>query len=256
MKSQGRKVWLLTVYRGNIIKKTVIFLKSSESYCVIGRCNELVLIKRNVRRSSGDYQTQMMLCNPSIRKSLLIPRYPIGGFMYVLGFAPHSKDYKIVAISAGRNLDEEPTKASIAVYTLSDQQWSIRNNVVDISCWDIVKHGFSYIAPVVFYFEGAAHWFGKARLVSLNFDSEKFTFMKIPKALNKRERNRYLFLLGDSLAIFSISKERPEIWVMEKGQGNGGVWTKWFSGRSDTDAFYLFNYEWAWSPSKFKYNLL
>ncbi|XP_074264679.1 uncharacterized protein LOC141587140 [Silene latifolia] len=206
----------LTVCRGNILKKSAYFYKRSHGFSVIGRCNELILVTRNVRHRNTGYQKVMILCNPSIRKSLLIPPCPIGDSMYVLGFAPRSKDYKIVAISVGRNQDEEPRKTSVVVYTLSDQQWRIRNNVVDISCWEIKSR-----VPKVFYFQGAAHWFGNTNthLVSLDFDSEKVTSMEIPNALNETKTMRFLFLLGKSLAIFSISKERSGIWVLEQGKG-------------------------------------
>ncbi|XP_074265185.1 uncharacterized protein LOC141587610 [Silene latifolia] len=186
----------------------------------------------------------MSLWNPSIRKSLLLPPCPLNSHTDLFGFAPRSKDYKVIAISYGQSEIIKPTKMSVAVYTLSDQQWTVRNDSLDISISDIKSITLgSWDIPDDFYFEGAAHWIGRKpgyqspHLVSFNFDSEKFTFMEIPAASDEPKTIRFLFLLEESLALLSISRVSFRIWVMEQGSGKG-VWTKWYS--SDCDVYDLF----------------
>ncbi|XP_074265377.1 F-box/kelch-repeat protein At3g23880-like [Silene latifolia] len=234
--------------KGYTLNKTVHIFDSCDCYFIVGRCNELFLTWCFVNEGNideGYFRKQMSLWNPSIRKSLLLPPCPLHSRTYLFGFAPCSKDYKVIAISYGPSEVISPTKMSVAVYTLSDQQWTVRNDGLDISISDIksITLGSFIIPPEAFYFEGAAHWIGgkpgyqSPHLVSFNFDSEKFTFMEIPAASDEPETIRFLFLLEESLALLSISRISFRIWVMEQGRGKG-VWTKWYS--SDYDVYDLF----------------
>ncbi|XP_074265198.1 putative F-box protein At5g50220 [Silene latifolia] len=226
---QGPRRCLLTVRQGDTLQKTAQIFESSDKYYLAGRCNELLLLKRFV--FPGDfnpgYEKEMRLWNPSIRKSLLIPPCPLGNAVYLLGFAPRSKDYKIIAID--NNINRAKNYSYIAVYTLSDQQWCVRNNDVDDP---LVKN---------------QHQYELTHLVSFNFDSEKFTLLEVPRDSKGTNIMRFLFILGESLAIFSVTQERSRIWVLERGSGKG-VWTKWFSGCSTAETYNLFNSNWPGSP--------
>ncbi|XP_074265336.1 F-box only protein 8-like [Silene latifolia] len=248
---QGARRCLLTVRQGDTLRKTAHIFESSDRYYLVGRCNELLLLKRFVYPGDFNpgYEKEMRLWNPSIRKSLLIPPCPLVNAIYLLGFAPCSKDYKIIAID--NNINRPKNYSYIAVYTLSNQQWCVRNNNDPQRI---------YVPPTAFYFQGAAHWFGKdplvenqhqnelTHLVSFNFDLEKFTFLKIPRDSKGTDITRFLFILGESLAIFSVTQERSRIWVLEQGRSGKGVWTEWFSGRSNGDTYYLFSNSWSYSP--------
>ncbi|XP_074321659.1 F-box/kelch-repeat protein At3g23880-like [Silene latifolia] len=252
---QGARRCLLTVRQGDTLRKTAHIFESSDRYYLVGRCNELLLLRRFVYPGDFNpgYEKEMRLWNPSIRKSLLIPPCPLVNAIYLLGFAPLSKDYKIIAID--NNINRPKNYSYIAVYTLSDQQWCVRNNDVDVNC--SYKERI-YVPPTAFYFQGAAHWFGRdplvenehqyelTHLVSFNFDSEKFTFLEIPRDSKGTDIARFLFILGELLAIFSVTRGRSRIWVLEQGSGKG-VWTNWFSGRSNSDTYYLFSTFWSYS---------
>ncbi|XP_074265418.1 uncharacterized protein LOC141587850 [Silene latifolia] len=196
----------------------------------------------------------MSLYNPSIRKSLLIPPCPLlpsDGYSpkFVLGFALHSQDYKIIAIAFKCIFGVAVGELCVAVYTLSDQQWAVRDNVLNID-YSSYKHLFG-----PYYFcEGAAHWLGNApfgdssnqfddptHLVTLDFDSENFTFLELPAELDDDlNTSGSLFLLGDSLAFFCIYPIRLQIWVLKQESGKR-EWSLWFSGRSSSAGFDLFD---------------
>ncbi|XP_074265269.1 uncharacterized protein LOC141587694 [Silene latifolia] len=141
-------------------------------------------------------------------------------------------------------------KMYVTVYTLSDQQWADRDNDLNIDCLS-PKHLF----PPYYFCDGAAHWLGKdpyedtsnqddkpTHLVSLDFDTESFTFLELPHALDGVDTiSRSLFLLGESLATFCISSVCLKIWVLKQQNGKR-EWTLWFSGPSSSDGFNLFNF--------------
>ncbi|XP_074265227.1 F-box/kelch-repeat protein At3g06240-like [Silene latifolia] len=239
-----------TVLQANTLRKTSRIFKIPWLYggfYIAGICDGLLLVKHHTRNLS--------LLNPCIRKSLILPKTPHPPnlphtAMYIFGFAPNSNDYKVVAIEFGKGQADETTKIHVAVYTLSDQQWTVRNNKLNID-FPYVKRllkGYSHkYKSNATYFKGEAHWLGKdqyqnsnqrkksTHLISFNFDNEKFTISELPFASNERESSSALFLLGESLAIFSISSVRSNIRVLEKGE-----WTMWFSGNSSVDGYKLF----------------
>ncbi|KAL9238127.1 hypothetical protein vseg_012597 [Gypsophila vaccaria] len=245
---------LLTVRRADTLRKTAHISLCCDSYYVSEICNGLLL----VMRCDGHTIPDLQLWNPSIRKTLLLPPVPIpsssnGEALKVFGFAPVSNDYKVIAISFERNGGIQPAGMSVAVYTLSDQQWTVRDNGLSISC-EYFTHIFWYhdFPSPAFYFEGAGHWLGKhsdvcstpdkpTHLVSLDLDTEKFTVLELPFAGDERKSSTYLFRLGESLAIFSISSINASIWVLQQGSGKL-PWTLRFSGPSSYDGFKMFTY--------------
>ncbi|XP_074266393.1 F-box/kelch-repeat protein At3g06240-like [Silene latifolia] len=232
----------LTVRNANTFRKTGCVFKSSERYYLLGRCDSLLLMFHPNTH-------EMRLINASIRKSLLLadcPILPCFGFgpEFIFGFARLSQDYKIIAISFESIERVEPRQTRVAVYTLSDQQWAIRENGLNID-W----LSFDRIRGPYYVCDGAAHWLAKevgpgrdwrpTYLVSLDFDTETFTFSEIPDDLDNFDSSRSLFLLGESLAIFCVSFRTTRIWVLEKKSGKKD-WTLWFSGRSSRDCLDLF----------------
>ncbi|XP_074265323.1 F-box/kelch-repeat protein At3g06240-like [Silene latifolia] len=259
----GTEGCALTIHRGNTLEETAHIFKSSDSYALISRCNELLLLNRYVHYPDRPADLkEMRLWNPSVRKSLLIPACPLVDAKYLLGFSPRCKDYKIVAMLSNHS------KIHVAVYTLREKTWSVRNNCLDVisSYVELMFTARFYHREAAFYFQGAVYWFGidqrgshlavltlteQNYLISFNFDSEKFTLLEIPqetKGIGTRSYyRRYLFILGESLAIFSITKEKSGIWVLKQGSGKG-VWTKWFSGHSTSHAYDFFSLSCSCSP--------
>ncbi|XP_074265383.1 F-box/kelch-repeat protein At3g06240-like [Silene latifolia] len=245
----GYRECFSTVLQANTFRKTSRIFRIHWLYgrfYIAGICDGLLLVKFHTRYLS--------LFNPCIRKSLILPKIPLfpiftTSAMYIIGFAPNSNDYKVVAIEFGKGQADD--MHVIVVYTLSDQQWTVKNNKLNVD--------FPYVKPLLkgysdryksnaTYFKGEAHWLGNdqdqnsnqqkksTHLVSFNFDKEKFTISELPFASNERESSSALFLLGESLAIFSISSVRSNIRVLEKGE-----WTMWFSGNSSMFGYKLFS---------------
>ncbi|XP_074265183.1 F-box/kelch-repeat protein At3g23880-like [Silene latifolia] len=241
----GRGGCLLTLRKADTLCKTSQIFECPDSYYLHGSCNSLLLISR----PQNFLYEGMRLYNPSIRKSLLLPRCPLlpryeCHTTYVLGFVPRTKDFKVIAISLKRP-GVVISEMRLAVYTLSDQRWVVRDNGFNFDCLSNT-HSFG----PCYFSEGATHWLGKdpcennsnrdwkpTHLVSLDFDTESFTFLKLPHA--SPEAQRRLFLLGESLTFFCISPVSLKIWVLKYESGMR-EWTLWFSGPSSSDGFNMF----------------
>ncbi|XP_074265370.1 putative F-box only protein 10 [Silene latifolia] len=242
----------LTVLQTDTLKnpKHIFRISDEFEYYILGACDGLLLVQRY---GSPCYKEELRLWNPCIRKSLTLPTNPlpsrlIGKGMYIFGFSPESNDYKVVAVSFKSR--DRTMKMYVAVYTLSDQQWAIRNDGLNINhsyLQSLFKGNNSLSSKSnTIYFQGAAHWLGNNRhgdignqlthLVSFNFDTEKFTFSELPFALYEEDSLRILFLRGESLAIFSISTISSSVRVLKNG-----VWTLQFSGSSSDDGYKLFS---------------
>ncbi|XP_074265191.1 uncharacterized protein LOC141587614 [Silene latifolia] len=207
----------------------------------------------------------MRICNPSIRKSLLLPHCPLFPWFgyyttYVLGYAPQTKGFKVIAISFKDNRGVMLPEKRLAVFTLNDQQWIVRDHDdFNFDCLSSMRlFGPYYLC------DGAAHWLGRGpcedssnqdykptHLVSLDFDTESFTILELPHVLDNENimSSTNLFLLGESLACFCISCKREyfcitcrclRIWVLKQECGKR-EWTLWFSGPSSDDGFSLFH---------------
>ncbi|XP_074265204.1 F-box/kelch-repeat protein At3g23880-like [Silene latifolia] len=249
----GRKGRLLTVRHADALRKTDHILKTLQRYDINGSCNELLLIRGLT--GLGE-RNPLMLWNPCIRKSLSIPLPPLlsscdGRVVYAFGFAPNSNDYKVVAMSSQWS-QADGWNVCFAVYTLSDQQWSLRNDGFNMS-YPYYSRMFSrYCCPQTgFNFQGARYWISydpnrngnladnSTHLVILDFDLEKFNYMELPFASDDRGAVRLPFRLRESLAVFCISSVKSSIWSLE-GDSRNGVWTQRFSGLSSSDGFDLF----------------
>ncbi|XP_074264891.1 F-box/kelch-repeat protein At3g23880-like [Silene latifolia] len=234
--------WVLTVREAETLENTsVIFRKpDSYSYHIKSSCNGLLLVGQYGPR----FHKELKLWNPCIRKSLLLPTCPLSLPLttnyYLLGFAPGSKDYKVVALAFEDIEDTQLTKMHSAVYTLRDQLWTIRNpNTTSM----LEFHSLS----TAMFFQGSAYWLVSndnhsnelSQLGSYDFDKEIINLLELPFSLDETGFVRFLFLLGGSLAVFSISQVTSSIWVLEH-DNEKGPWTLWFSGKSTRDAHQLF----------------
>ncbi|XP_074265337.1 F-box/kelch-repeat protein At3g23880-like [Silene latifolia] len=224
---------------------------TSEKYDLVGTCGSLILISR----SQNILYRDMRLCTPSIRKSLLLPPCPLlpsDGYTptFVLGFATRIEDYKIIAIAFKQSQAIVVPEMCVVVYTLTDPQWTVRVNGLNI---DFLS--FKDLFGPFYFCEGAAHCLGKnpytdssyhfgetTHLVSLDFDSENFTFLELPPGLGEiGTTSRALFLLGESLAFFCISPDSFRIWLL-KQESRIREWSLWFLGRSSSDGLDMFDY--------------
>ncbi|XP_074265205.1 putative F-box protein At3g23260 [Silene latifolia] len=258
-----REGCLVTVCEAETLRNTGrIFRKSdSYSYHMIGGCNGLFLVNRkNIprRHTHGKtghrfHQEELRLWNPCIRKSLVLPTRPCSPLLkdsvYLLGFDAVSKDYKVVAIAIDYCQPEETTKTDVAVYRLSNQQWTVKDDYLNISYpYRIGRLGPFHSLSISVFFRGSAYWLGQidknridlTHLGCFDFDSEKITFSKLPFTWDESGSLRFLFLLGESLAVFSISLETSSIWVLQQDKEKFGPWILWFSGKSNSAGYKTF----------------
>ncbi|XP_074265388.1 F-box/kelch-repeat protein At3g23880-like [Silene latifolia] len=242
---------LLTVLHAKTLRETgIIFGKSGlYVYRIVGSCNGLILVSRT---DGSPFRKELRLWNPCICKSLVIPACPFSSSSdcyYVFGYAPVSKHYKVIAIPKNSAL-EKPGKISWAVYILGDQQWAVRNDMLNISfpnTFGLFRPFFCLPANV--FMKGVAYWLGNidedrnglTHLGSFDFDKEEIAFLELPSSWNEGVSFMFLFLLQESLAIFRISEVASSIWVLEQ-DNEKETWTQRFSGKPSPDGYQLFRY--------------
>ncbi|KNA15600.1 hypothetical protein SOVF_096750 [Spinacia oleracea] len=222
----------LTVRPSDASRKTAEVGRIPGSYLIVGNCNGLMLMK------FSPCIAVIVLWNPCIRKSLILPTCPLELPDYILGFAPSSNEYKVLACKfSGRHNSENLREATIAVYSLNDHQWRIKPN-----CWTNIWR----VGPVDVVYGiqrvfcgGALYWIGCAsnqlRIIYVDFELEKFSDMQLPEAAKGSSIVvKFLFVLGESLAMYVMSCESSRIFVMEKDRRNNvDPWRLWF--RVDPD---------------------
>ncbi|XP_074265357.1 F-box/kelch-repeat protein At3g23880-like [Silene latifolia] len=253
----GKEGCLLTIRDAETLEETDrIFSKSDlYKYYIIGSCNGLLLVGQN---GFCSIREELRLWNPSIRKSLVIPACPVCPHQsslidrgwYLFGLAPDTQDYKVVKFTFGFNPDEKLGKLYAAVYTLSNQRWTNRIDPVNVSFLNTYNWYwlFNSLSTGV-YFQGSAYWLGRndkgssgllTHLGSFDFDTENITLSELPFSVDETGSLRFLFLLGKSLAVFSISELTSNIWVL-KQKNRKETWALWFFGQSSRDGYELFN---------------
>ncbi|XP_074265395.1 putative F-box protein At3g23260 [Silene latifolia] len=248
----GNEGCVLTVRDAQTLGKTDHILRThSYKYCLIGSCNGLLLVKKS---GSTYNQEELRLWNPCIRKSLILPTCPLCSYLnddstwYVLGFASDTQDYKVVKFAFDYSKYEDSGNVYIAVYTLSNQQWTVRKDPLNVPILNRYNRRglFDYVSTAVF-FRGAVHWLGKidnqrhafTHLASFDFDHEKLTFLELPFTCEESGTLRFLFYLRGSLAVFSISEVTSSIWMLDL-DNQKRPWTLWFSGKSTQDGYEAF----------------
>ncbi|XP_074265389.1 putative F-box protein At4g09190 [Silene latifolia] len=242
----------LTVRQANTLQKTARIFKMEDlfKFYILGSCNGLLLVRQSGFRF---YSEELRVSNPCIRKSLRVPKCPLplslmDDVVYVFGYAPVCQDYKVIDIASDHKAQKN---IYVAVYTLGNQQWIVRNNgqSFDNSEFRSMSYEISEykVISISVFFQGAIYWIGNApseginreeeptHLVSFDFDSEKFTYLELPKPVLKRRSLKFVFILRESVAIFSISNVSISIWVVENG-----AWAQRFKGESSWDGYDVF----------------
>ncbi|XP_074313661.1 F-box/kelch-repeat protein At3g23880-like [Silene latifolia] len=245
----------LTVRNKNTLRKQADLFEQPDTNYYFASCNGLFLVQPIVVNVDEEWRPLEIctpkLWNPSIRKSLTLPTCPLPRDsllfnkvinQYVFGFRPSRDDYVVFAFRVEAIM---PMNVSVAVYTLSDNLWNIRDYNLSLSphLFFMLSHGGGIFCP-----DGVLHWFGRdlhpmsdrsghcldTRLISFDFEIEKFSDLELPdvnQAANAQQSFRRLFVLGESLALFSISSKWSSIWVLKDKLWN--LWftgTKWFAG--------------------------
>ncbi|XP_074265162.1 F-box/kelch-repeat protein At3g23880-like [Silene latifolia] len=248
----GDQGCLLTVRDAQTLRKIDhIFRINSHNYRLIGSCNGLLLVKKS---GSTYNKEELRLWNPCIHKSLLLPTCPLrsrhflfdGLSCYLLGCAPRSKDYKVVAFELDNSLGKGNEKMYFSVYTLSNRQWTVRNTFNTSNLNTNNTYGLFYYLSTAVFFRGAAYWLGNndkridglTHLASFDFDKENVTFLELPFSWDLNTV-AFPFLLGESLAVFRISVATSSIWVLQQ-DNKKGPWTLWFSGKSNENGYQVF----------------
>ncbi|XP_074265452.1 F-box/kelch-repeat protein At3g06240-like [Silene latifolia] len=233
---EGIVGYRLTVRDAETLRNIGCIFSKSDWFDIIGSCNGLLFVGRH----GFSFHRELRLWNPSIRKSFLLPACPLDNWRYLFGFAPDSQDYKVVAFTL---------QMYFAVYTLRNQQWIVIDNLLNVTNLNInnLFGLFSSLSTSVFL-RGATYWVvqnyrdssGFIHLGSFGFDEEKLTFLKLPFSRDKRTL-RFLFLLGESLAIFSISETTSSIWALQQDDNQKEQWILWFSGKSSLAGYEVFS---------------
>ncbi|KAL2895219.1 hypothetical protein RDABS01_011128 [Bienertia sinuspersici] len=214
-------IYTLTIRRCDTLRKDADVATFGRPFKVLQSLNGLLLI------SSGHRQEMTVkLWNPSVRKCLVIPNCPIQHRSYNLGFALRSKDYKLVAI--------DYKLKTIAVYSLNDHRWNINPNPLNIN-----QVSRFHVRPPV-YSQGVLYWHGdifyqRRDIFCYDFDVEEFSLLPLPDAV-KKDDVWFIFRLGESLGVFSMSSVATCIWLREKNMDRC-YWSEWFKGEPNSNAY-------------------
>ncbi|KAI8558426.1 hypothetical protein RHMOL_Rhmol04G0092300 [Rhododendron molle] len=204
---------------------------------VVGRCNGLLCV-------AGDYFTdkaQIMIWNPSTRKSVTLPMAPKpqGPHMCVYGFGSHptTHEYEVIRIQyeiieMGEYEFKLPPK--VEIYTRGTRSW--RGISSAVPSYRIVNYMWCQA-----FVDGAVHWVayetcvggGVRNLIMLfNMASETFCEFKLPPTLAYQPPpSLSIKKFGQSLAVLCSGPRDAGgccIWVM-KEYGVAESWTKLFS---------------------------
>ncbi|XP_074313666.1 F-box/kelch-repeat protein At3g23880-like [Silene latifolia] len=233
---RGKEGRRLTVTDRNTLTKQADVFHHPDEYYFQACCNGLFLVEESPYRYIISGRSRYMeLWNPSIRQSLRLPPCPLAHgtndkMAYIFGFRPLRNDYVVYAF----RLDEHtPMKASVAVYTLSDNLWNIRNYKLSVPRSLFMPFRKRMCGNECIFLDGALHWFGRppnyryeprrTYLVSFDFEVENFSYIELPDsspwpAITRTYR--FLFVLDKSLAIFIISAAYSSIWVLKNEMWN------------------------------------
>ncbi|XP_059642611.1 F-box protein CPR1-like [Cornus florida] len=218
-----------------------IELENPIPYChsefhIFGSCNGLVCLSDNVFDSVFNKLNNLILWNPSIRKSMRLPMSSIGidshGLRRVVdgyGFDYKTNDYKVVRISYINDLPD----AEVELFSLNRGCWRR-------ICGVGPHHRFTfYPLPCQAFVNGIVHWAGAnldaasdISILTFDMSSEVFCKMKPPPAPPNGwvGARMAVSVLRESLCLghFDFLVSKVSIWVM-KEYGVVESWTKSFS---------------------------
>ncbi|KAF5934157.1 hypothetical protein HYC85_030328 [Camellia sinensis] len=172
-------------------------------------------------------QDRYFLWNPSIRKSMAMPKPTVKTSMHShgFGFDPRTNDYKLVRIA-----DFYPTKlpnqkptTHIEVYSLNAGSWKMsstgRNSYPDGITID-------YSGRFAAYLEGAVHFAGKMKksndplILSFDLCDEVFQTMMLPDGVVGPRTEVWASVFGGLLSLLcyedSAAYKSCSIWIMKK----------------------------------------
>lgn len=202
-------------------------------YWVVGSCNGLLCLCDN----DDNDGTNIVVWNPSIRKSVALPRidYPQGPPRLVLGFAAHPTTHEFMVVSIVHTLvlpDQERVPSKVGVYTQGGGSWrAICSASPPFN--DVLLHRHAIVV------DGILHWRAYnsvvvsgscSVIVTFNTVTEAFSEMLLPSVLTNRRGIR-LSVIGESLAVIcrgQMGRDTWCVWVM-KEYGVPESWTKLFS---------------------------
>ncbi|XP_057732882.1 putative F-box protein At1g32420 [Arachis stenosperma] len=204
-------------------------------FSVVGLCHGLVCI------TAGHHCHSLVICNPSLRRYVSLPRPRHYRSLYTatvaFAFDPLHQDYKVVRLSC--MVDDERygfSAPTVEVYSLATGFWRTLSGstpVCSLACvGKDAPHGF--VNKIV-------HWGAQRRegdygwyhfVLSFDVVHEVFGEVLLPESLAYAPEDSVTVIGGrEELSVFSVGGEFPsccEIWVM-KEYGVVESWNKVFS---------------------------
>lgn len=172
--------------------------------------NGLLLLSKESFDPNARCQTQLLLWNPMLGKTLELPCHCINpGAYFGFGFSSSSDDYKVVAISAM----EEMT--FVHVYSLSTHTWrdivEYRESIMRVVCSD----GFQLVEGIM-NFRCFNLRKQTSHMVLFDVNNEVFRYIQLP--LSCKGFHSYAVVYQEKVGVldFDYQEYRCHLWVTEK----------------------------------------
>ncbi|GMQ11322.1 hypothetical protein CsSME_00053989 [Camellia sinensis var. sinensis] len=181
-------------------------------------------------------QDRYFLWNPSIRKSMAIPKPTIktSFHRHGFGFDPRNNDYKVVRIDNFYPTKDEPT-THIEVYSLNAGLWKMSSTAIN-SYPDGITLG--YTERFASYLEGAVHFVANMKksndplILSFDLSDEVFQTMMLPNGKVGVRTEMSTSVFGGLLSLlcyeYTAVNKSCSIWIM-KEYGVVDSWCKQFT---------------------------
>ncbi|THG07973.1 hypothetical protein TEA_006733 [Camellia sinensis var. sinensis] len=181
-------------------------------------------------------QDRYFLWNPSIRKSMAMPKPTIktSFHRHGFGFDPRNNDYKVVRIDNFYPTKDEPT-THIEVYSLNAGLWKMSSTAIN-SYPDGITLG--YTERFASYLEGAVHFVANMKksndplILSFDLSDEVFQTMMLPNGMVGVRTEMSTSVFGGLLSLlcyeYTAVNKSCSIWIM-KEYGIVDSWCKQFT---------------------------
>ncbi|KAL7160945.1 hypothetical protein ACSBR2_041569 [Camellia fascicularis] len=181
-------------------------------------------------------QDRYFLWNPSIRKSMAMPKPTIKTSVHRhgFGFDPRNNDYKVVRIVNFNPTKDEPT-AHIEVYSLNAGLWKMSSTAIN-SYPDGITIGCT--ERFASYLEGAVHFVANMKksndplILSFDLSDEVFQTMMLPNGMVGVRTEISTSVFGGLLSLlcyeYTAVNKSCSIWIM-KEYGVVDSWCKQFT---------------------------